>query len=167
MGNSSTSWYVVFTKPRQEAKAEVQLRRQGFEIYCPAYPRIKPGASEVSTEPMFPRYLFLRPGRPDQSLAAVRSTLGVSNLVRFGLEPARVKADVVERIHALETRQLAEPMSALYPHQPGDQVRIETGPLAGLEGVVESVAEKRVMVLMRFLGRESAVGVAPEQLCAA
>lgn len=167
MGNEETNWYVAFTKPRQEVRAEAQLARQGFEVYSPSYPRIKSGIAKVILEPMFPRYLFLRPTRPDQSLAVVRSTLGVSNLVRLGLEPARVKSELVEKIRTLECRKLAEPLSNLFPHQPGDHVRIQTGALAGLEGVVESVAEKRVMVLMSFLGRESRVGVGLANLVAA
>lgn len=167
MGNTTGSWYVVFTKPRQEARAQEQLERQGFEIYAPRYPRLKPGSMTASIEPMFPRYLFLRPTHLEQSLAVVRSTLGVSNLVRFGLDPARVRAEVVEKIRALEAEQMAQPLASQYPYQAGDRVRIEAGPLQGLEGLVEAVAEKRVMVLMSFLGRESSVTIAPEHLCAA
>lgn len=167
MGHSTNRWYVVFTKPRQEARAQAQLERQGFEVYAPRYLRVKQGSATACIEPLFPRYLFLRPARPEQSLNVVRSTLGVSNLVCFGVEPAQVNAEVVDKIRDLEATQLAEPLVALYPYQAGDRVRIEAGPLAGLEGLVEAVAEKRVMVLMHFLGRASSVAVAPAQLCAA
>src|SRR3546814_8086524 len=56
----------------------------------------------TSTEPMFPRYLFLRPARPTQSLSSVRSTTGVSRLVMFGNQPATIRQALIDEIHEAE-----------------------------------------------------------------
>ena len=70
-------WFAVFSKPRGEQTALVNLERQGFECFLPMalnpYQKISKRNGD-RTEPLFPRYLFLRadPGR--QSLARVRST---------------------------------------------------------------------------------------------
>jgi hypothetical protein len=50
-----------------------------------------------ATGPMFPRYVFFRPGSAGQSIAPVRSTLGVSHVVRFGATPATVDDALVSR----------------------------------------------------------------------
>lgn len=58
---SSTSWYLVHAKPRQEQLALVNLDRQGYSSYMPvmSVERIRRGKAVVYKEPMFPRYLFV------------------------------------------------------------------------------------------------------------
>ena len=56
--SSSSHWYLIQTKPRQESRAEENLRRQHFECYRP----IKPSAAGngKADEALFPGYLFIR-----------------------------------------------------------------------------------------------------------
>ena len=86
-------WFAVFCKPRQEHKALVNLERQGFECFLPMalnpYQKFS-RRNEDRTEPLFPRYLFLRAVPEVQNLAAVRSTRGVMDLVRCGRSPIHV-----------------------------------------------------------------------------
>ena len=76
------------TKPRQEDIALVNLERQGFVVNLPRIPRIKPSPRLSDTEVLFPGYIFFAPHSPTQSISPVRSTTGVSRLVRFGQEAA-------------------------------------------------------------------------------
>ena len=79
-------WYAVHARPRQEAVAELNLERQGYHTYLPKI-RLRKRRRDKWTkvvEPLFPRYLFIRVDPNRQSLAPVRSTLGVAGLVRFG-----------------------------------------------------------------------------------
>lgn len=57
----AAQWYVVQTKPRQEARAEAHLVRQGFECYLPVA-EYAAGASvaRLMPPPLFPGYLFIR-----------------------------------------------------------------------------------------------------------
>jgi hypothetical protein len=86
---STLNWYLVHTKPRQEEIALANLERQGYECYLPQMriERVRRRKAEVTTEPMFPRYLFIRLDSSDQgkSWSPIRSTLGVSQLVHFGI----------------------------------------------------------------------------------
>ena len=79
-------WYVVHTKARQEQPACDNLARQGYNVYFPRFKVIKRirGLQQAVLEPLFPRYVFLQPSSAAQSLAPVRSTLGVATMVRFG-----------------------------------------------------------------------------------
>ena len=90
----------VHTEVRQEALALTNLNRQGFECYVPML-RIKKLRRHKATlveEPMFPRYLFIRlkTSGSGQSWSPIRSTLGVSQLVRFGGQPAVVDSKLIE-----------------------------------------------------------------------
>jgi transcriptional antiterminator RfaH len=158
-------WYVCFTKPRQERTAQARLLEQGYEVYLPLLPVWKQrsaGAWERADEIMFPRYAFVRPGDERQALGPVRSTPGVTSLVRFGnvmgcLAPQRLDA-------LRELVRLREQAAPGQPLQPGAAVVFSSGPLKGLGGLVSSVAAERVTVMMSLLGREKAVSVPVHQL---
>lgn len=167
---SATPWYVVFSKPRQEQQALQQLLNQDYAVYLPMLTEWKRKAGEWRSQvvPMFPRYLFIRPSRPQQGLGPVRSTLGVSNLVRFGIEVARVRPALISAMHELEVA--AARMRARPPGSGlavGLPVEILEGPFAGLRGVVQASARDRVVVLLDILGREARVRLDPGVLAAA
>lgn len=161
------SWYLAYTKPRQESVAELNLDRQGFEVYLPMFRTLKRGVAEPVLEPMFPRYLFVRPRTDAQSLGVVRSTRGVLTLIRFGIEFGCVPCDVIDRIRAFEEARRAASVSELSALRAGQKVLISDGPFKGLEGLVQSVSSKRVVVLLELLGRLAQVGLAHQVLAAA
>jgi hypothetical protein len=90
--STTEAWYVVYTKPRQEDIALINLERQGYQCYLPKMriERIRRKKAVVLSEPMFPRYLFIRLDSSEQgkSWSPIRSTLGVARLVRFGTTAA-------------------------------------------------------------------------------
>ena len=85
-------WHVVQSKPRMEQRAKENLENQGFEVFLPMLDiqKVRRGKLQTITEPLFSRYLFLRTTEQMQDLSVVRSSKGVSHLVRFGTVPARV-----------------------------------------------------------------------------
>ena len=87
-------WYVVYTKPREEARARENLERQGHQCYLPELSLEKRRRGKVVpvTEPLFPRYLFIRCADElaTASWDSLRSTRGVVKLVAFGAGPCTV-----------------------------------------------------------------------------
>jgi transcriptional antiterminator RfaH len=162
-------WYVVHTKARQEQPACDNLARQGYTVYFPRFKVIKRirGLQQAVLEPLFPRYVFLQPSSTAQSLAPVRSTLGVASIVRFGQEPAQLRSDVLQNIRSFEAQRNAAKDADINPLQPGQQVRVADGPLAGLEGLISSVSKERVIVLMQLLGLDTEVQLSRHQLLVA
>ncbi len=159
-------WYLVHTKPRQEKCALDNLDRQGYQCYLPTIPseRLRQGLLTVADEPLFPRYLFIRLGQGDtaKSWAPIRSTKGVSRLVSFGVEPAKVADSLVEALRAQEASLQVEPERLF---KPGERVRLTEAPFAGIEGIYQIAdGERRVMVLIEILNKPVAVRVAPASL---
>ncbi len=76
------------------------LHWQGYQCHLPTLPseKLRQVLLTISAGTLFPRYLFIRPGRGDsgQSWAPIRSAKGVSRLVSFGVEPARVDDGLIE-----------------------------------------------------------------------
>jgi transcriptional antiterminator RfaH len=160
-------WYLVYTKPRQESVAEENLQRQGFEIWLPRLrmSRRRRRRWVDVVEPLFPRYLFIRLQAGGDDFAPIRSTRGVSGLVRVGMDPAQVPDPVVEAL-----QQGADPDSGLLNPAPGrlargDQVEVLEGPFAGLRGVFQlQSGEDRVVVLLDVLGQANRVKLSRHQV---
>jgi len=152
----SDAWFVGFTKPRQETRALENLQRQGFECRLPVIRTQRRVRRELvwRQEAMFPRYLFLRPAAGGAPLERVRSTYGMSGLVRFAGLPATLPEGLLAELLAYGE----ERTQALFA--PGAAVRFLEGPLVGLEGVFECAdGEERAVVLLEFLQRVQRVMV--------
>ena len=159
----SPSWFAVYTKPRQEQVALLNLERQSFECFLPMAEnpfqrRSKKNGSPP--EPLFPRYLFLNAIPELQNLASVRSTRGIVGLVRTGLKLIRVPESIITGLKARtdsDTGLIALDPVAL---NNGDKVRIFDGPFAGLEGVLkEHRGKTRSLLLLKMLGTETTLEV--------
>ncbi len=151
--STTTGWYLVHTKPRQEDVALANLQRQGYDCYLPQMriERIRRRKAEIATEPMFPRYLFIRLDSSDQgkSWSPIRSTLGVSQLVYFGVRAAKVDDALVD---LLRQRERAMPLDALF--HSGDSVVIADGPFAGIEAIYQTAdADRRAFILLEILSK--------------
>lgn len=154
-------WYVCLTKPRGEAQAQLHLSEQGYEVYLPRLClwRRSRGQWVRREQAMFPRYLFLRLGHASHGLSPVRSTPGVSSLVRFGERPATLDHATVLAIRDVEQQRRSFIDQQSTPFRAGDCVIISEGPLRGLQGIVSAVASERVAVLMSLLGRDQTLNL--------
>lgn len=143
-------WYLVYCKPRQELVAQTNLERQGYEIYLPMIRNSKRsnGRRITCVEPLFPRYLFIHLAKGLDSWSPIKSTIGVSHLVKFGLEPAKVPDNLVQTL-----MQQADEGGIFDSKQmelkPGDHVRIADGIMEGYEGILLArTSKERVMILL-------------------
>ena len=159
-------WYVAYTQPKREQVAASNLEQQGFSAYLPRYKKHKVSPDGVLSvfEPMFPRYVFFRPGHAGLSISGARSTRGVSFVLSFGIQPAVLKPAELQRIQACEAEQHQADSGATSPFQAGVQVRLRHCGLHGLEGLVKSVSAKRVTLLLEMLGKQQTVHVEHHQL---
>ena len=158
---NTTAWYVVHTKPRQESRALENLQNQGFTCFLPTMKvqKLRNQRVQLVTEPMFSRYLFIQLDDQSQNWAPIRSTLGVSKLVSFGPQPAKVPSEFVAFLKEAPPETL-ERMFA-----PGDTVQVAAGPLQGLEGkYLAHDGETRAFVLIELLGQPQKIAMAVEAL---
>ena len=152
----ASAWYTVLTKPRGEEMALEHLQRQDFECFLPkaANPQRLLHPKRTS-EPLFPRYLFLHAQAGEQNLAAAGNTRGVATLVRFGHKLATIPSQIIDSMRSMTCSETG--LMDLEPLRfaKGDNITVFKGPLAGLKGIVQAkTSEERVIVLMSLLGRE-------------
>ncbi len=159
-------WYVIHSKPRQEARALLNLQNQGYLCYLPVCPtqKLRNGKLKTQLDPLFSRYLFIQLSlaHTSQSWAPIRSTLGVSKLLMFGNEHAHVAPQLIDALRAREEFVLSDPVAL---HQPGDKLQITEGPFAGLEAIYQMAdGEARAIVLIEILSRPTKLNVAIQAL---
>jgi transcriptional antiterminator RfaH len=156
------SWYVAYTQPRHEKLAHEHLVRQGFDVFCPQYRKRRSHARRVDmvSAPLFPRYLFVAFDASDPEWRVIRSTRGVIDLVRNGLDLVPVPQAIIDDIR---TRQDQDGFVVLARHiklTRGDRIRIDSGAFADHEAIFESQRdEDRVIALLSLLGRKVLVEV--------
>lgn len=159
---SGKAWYVVHTQLNGEARAELNLRRQGFRTYLPRYLRSRRHSrrTEIVPRPLFPRYLFVALDLACDRWRSIPSTSGVSQLLLAGERPAPVPEGVIEHIRSREDSDGHVALGLPSGVGPGSHVRLIDGIFADAKGVLERIADdRRIAVLLDLLGREVRVFV--------
>jgi len=151
-------WFAIKVKSRHEKPVATALRGKGFTEFVPLYRTLYRCAGRVRSRelPLFPTYVF---GRFDPSVRLpILIIPGVFSIVGIGNAPSPVDETEIQTIQALTASGLTvTPWS--YAHV-GDPVRIEMGPLTGLEGtLVRLKSEFRLVVSVTLLRRSVSVEV--------
>jgi len=147
-------WYVASTRSRHEHIVVEQLLARSIECYLPLYESVRQWHDRTKKVqlPAFPGYLFVR--TPFAERLNVLSVRGVTRLVTFGCKPASLPDDEVDRLRAALAIRRAEPHPYLAT---GTRVRIMSGPLRGLSGVVQRGQGLRIVISVDCLCRSIAV----------
>jgi transcriptional antiterminator RfaH len=167
--DATSRWYVVHTRPHAEAKAVLNLDRQGFTCYLPRYLKRRRHARrvEIVAAPLFPRYLFVALDLATQRWWPIRSTFGVSDLVYNGEQPAPIPSGVIQAIKGREDESGFVSLQRKPRFAPGETVRIIDGVFSACLGLFEGMADReRVAVLLELLGRKVRVVMDEEALAA-
>ena len=151
-------WHALYTRHQHEKAVAQALSGKGFDVFLPQYRTVhrwKDRQKEILL-PLFPNYVFLRGGL-DRMLSIV-TTPGVHCLVTWGARPAEIPPEEIESVRRLVNSPLqVEPHPFL---KCGDLVRIKSGPLEGIEGIlVRKTRGFRLVLSVEMLSQSAAVEV--------
>ena len=145
------NWYLIQTKPQQEAIAMLNLSGQGYTVF---HPKVVIKGKNIS---LFPRYLFIQLDDKTQNWTPIRSTKGVSNFVRFGLNFAKVPHQIIDLIKT-QQQQTIDKIIDLSSHHQGDTVEIQIGTFKGQRATFHSYnTTDRVIVLLNLIGQQQKI----------
>jgi transcriptional antiterminator RfaH len=159
-------WLVLFTKPRREQEVERILGARGIEVYLPALRVKHKGHKQMARKPFFPRYLFARVDLFCAGLASITWTPGLTRVVSFEGEVARVSQEVIDFIRQRLAALQSSGYDGLPRFKPGEAVRVTSGPLRDLEAVFDRrlSGTDRARILVYVLKRMVPCEVRLEQL---
>lgn len=149
-------WYAAYTCANHEKRVADQLRGRGVESYLPQYDSVRKWKDrKVRLQmPLFPGYVFVHLAL--QNRLNVLQVPGVAYLVGFAGRPVAVPEEEFARIRGFLQKGLrVKP----YPYlAAGRRVRVRSGPLEGMEGiVVQRKNGNRLVVSMELIQRAIAV----------
>jgi transcription antitermination factor NusG len=148
---------------RHEKRLVGHCAERSIESFLPVYQvkhRWKNRCTAMVDLPLFPNYLFVRFER--QQRVQILSLPGVFSIVSSGREMLPI-AD--EYMTSLRGGLLAHRIAPHPNVEVGDRVCITTGPMAGMEGILDRQKnELRVVLRLDMIGRSVAVEVGTEEI---
>jgi transcription antitermination factor NusG len=149
-------WYALYVRERYEKIVTANLIGKGYEVFLPTYQskRRWSDRTKVVEVPLFSRYVICR--FDFRNRLPILTVPGVHFIVGFGqtvtpIDPAELNAVRL----AVDSGLPYEPWPFL---KAGYRVRVEYGPLTGLEGFVLDVKNAyRLVISLNLLGRSVAV----------
>lgn len=158
-------WFALQVRARHEFGVAAYLKGKGYEWFLPLYKVRKRWSDRVKEveSPLFPGYLFCRFNPHDR--LPILKTPGVTQVVGYNHVPVAVDEEEIAAIRRMVTSGM--------PNRPcaylavGNRVRIESGALRGLEGILLELKGKRRLVLsITLLQRSVAVEIDSEAVSA-
>jgi len=156
--STAEQWFAIRVKSRCEKVVSAIARNKGFEEFLPLYECRQRWSdrSKAVEFPLFPGYVFCRLN--PQHRMPLLTIPGVLQFVGIGKTPVPIDDEEIIAIQsAVKSGLSAEPWPFL---EAGQRVRLEDGPLAGMEGFLVEVRKRfRVVVSVTLLKRSVAVEI--------
>jgi transcription antitermination factor NusG len=155
---TNPGWYAIYTRHQHEKTVARLLSDKGFEIFLPILTvarRWKDRTKEISL-PLFPCYVFIWANL--QRRLEIVTTPGFHSFVGFGDQPVTIPQEEIEAVRqTLTSGSRVEPYPFL---RYGDKVRINSGPLEGIEGIlIRKKNSYRLVISVDLLEKSVAVEV--------
>ena len=154
-------WYAAHTRPRCEKKLAGYCNRFGVIATLPCYKVLHQyrGKKVAFQKVLFPNYVFLDLEHIQRRLVLqseyIVNLLDISDQILF----SRQLGDILRSLEASPEVRLAPQITE------GMQARIKTGPLQGLEGLVENrIGMTHILLRLDFIGKAVAVKITADEL---
>jgi transcription antitermination factor NusG len=155
---SDLPWFALQVRTRHEAAIAGFLEAKGYQQFVPLYKFKKRWSDRIKTmeAPLFPGYLFCR--FDPQYRLPILKTPGVIQIVGYDRIPTPIDETEIDAVQTLVASGLqTQPWPFLAV---GERVRIESGSLRGLDGIVVKMKENhRLVVSITLLRRSVAVEI--------
>jgi transcription antitermination factor NusG len=154
-------WYALYVRSRHEKTVENSLRVKGYSVFSPSYRTKRKRVDRIAEieVPLFPGYVFCQ--FDSNKRLPILMTPGVVGVVRRGN-----RAEPVDETEIASLRTVA---LAGRPVQPwpflrmGQRIRLQAGPLAGVEGIFLRVKDEcHLVVSITLLQRAVSVVIEKE-----
>lgn len=144
---AATPWYAIYTRSRHEKRVAAQLAEKKIPTFLPLRVEVHRWQDRYKKVdmPLFRGYVFAQYQHESAARISILRTTGVVRIVGFGPQDAAVPGEQIETLQRLlETRQLLHRHRYL---QVGERVKVITGALAGVEGILVRVKKRDRLVI--------------------
>jgi len=157
------NWFAVYTASNHEKKIQEHLRTRDIETFLPLYTAVRRWKNRTTVKlelPLFAGYMFARIARTESP--RVLSIPNVYFIVGNGREALPLPDGDIETLRSGLHLRRVDPCPYV---KVGARVRIRSGPLAGLKGIVLRKDDQlRVVISLDLIRKRIAVHVTAEEL---
>ncbi|MBZ9627098.1 UpxY family transcription antiterminator [Psychroflexus sp. CAK57W] len=149
--NTSSHWFVLYTKPRAEKKLTEQLIQDGIEAYCPTQVEIKQWSDrkkKVET-PVLPSMILVN--IPDQERHQVFNRTHALRYLYWLGKPATVTSEEVESLRSITEDSQFESQE-LQSLKPGEKLDMTAMGFEQIQGTVKYVNAKECWIVLENVG---------------
>jgi len=168
-GEPIAEWFVIHSYSGMENKVKKNIEHRAesmgmadhiLQVVVPTETEIeiRKGARKEVERRVFPGYILVNMIMDEDSWYVVRNTPGVTGFVGMGNKPTPLRQEEVDKI--MKRIESDEPRIKV-SFQPGEHVRIMSGPFAEFSGTVDEIYpdKGKAKVLVSFFNRETPVEV--------
>ena len=151
-------WYAVYTMSRHEKRVAAHCEHIAIEHFLPLYTSRRSWKNRTTIDlqmPLFPNYIFVHLLADDHG--PLLRLPGVLSTVGNAAGPVAIQDSEMELLRRIIDCKAIEP----HPYMTaGDKVRVKTGPLEGIVGVVLRKANGlRFVVTLDLIGKSVALDI--------
>lgn len=147
-------WYLLYCKPKQEFRAQSNLKNQGIVSCFPTIIKRKTDSAKPVVQPLFPRYLFVKLNPHSSHFSAVKHTRGVADFIRYGTDLQIVPEELVMQLMNKDEA----PVECDF--QEGDLVQLTDGCYRDVQAIYQQPdGEMRSILLIKLLNEYTKVVV--------
>lgn len=153
-------WYALHTRCRHEKQVAAQLQERGIEVFLPLIKEVRRWSDrrKLVEVPLFSCYIFVRLALTYSAPTVAVQVPGVLRVVGFHNGPTAIPRSEIEAIQKV----LAVPANRS-PYEflkVGQKVRIRSGSLDGIEGIlIGRNGERRLVISVNVIQQSIAVVV--------
>jgi transcription antitermination factor NusG len=141
-----TSWYALRTRPRHEKRVAKELEEKGIAMYLPLVTQVHRWSDrrKVVQVPLFSCYAFVHSAFDLPLRLAVYGISGALGFVGPNNQGVPIPDEQIENIRTLMANRV--PLMPYPTLKAGQRVRIRGGALNGVEGVLATKDERRLVI---------------------
>lgn len=175
-------WYVIHTYSGHENKVKNDLEHR-IEVYGlkdkvvdiqipteEVTEILEGGERKTKTVNVYPSYVLVRMEMDDNTWSVVRNTPGVTGFVGVNGKPSPLTRDEYNKMMRRSgvNNEAEVPTRTSTSLEPGQSVRVLSGPLAGFDGQISEVNAEtgKVKVMLAIFGRDTPVELSIDQVSA-
>ena len=158
LSDTQLQWFALRVRSNFERPVSDLLQAKGVEEFLPTYRSRRMWSDRIRhlDLPLFPGYVFCR--IPVEARGLVLATTGVVNIVGVRQQPLPIAEEEIAGV-----RKMIESSAAVKPWpyiRIGQRVRVHSGSLAGVEGILLRIKDScRLVISVTLLGRSVATEI--------
>ncbi len=155
------NWYAVHTRSRHEKQVDSLLSDKGVETFLPLVNTLsrRRDRKKYVDIPLFPGYIFVYMDEDEEHISNIRYTRGVARILGTDINRPTPIPDkqILDIKTIIESKVKLDPFPYL---KKGTRVRVKSGPLKGVEGIlVERKGSYKIVIRIDLLQRGAAAEV--------